>query len=327
MLKILELFGGIGAPRKALENLGINLKSIDYVEILPYAVDAYNKIFDNSYAPQDIRTWNMNVDLLVHGSPCQDWSKNGLNNVNSGRSILYERTLEIIEKELHPRPKVVVWENVTGLVSKRHISHFNHYLASMEKMGYQNSFKILNSKDYGTPQSRERIFTISVLGENTFEFPEPVSLKKKLLDYIDYDVDPEEYSLTQNEKKLFFQWEKETYVHANNKSRFTQIFEGDSVNVERPNSKTRRGRVQREVVPTLTTSPHIAVFYNDIIRKLSPKECWRLMGFTDEDFNRVLSAGIPNASLYHLQGNSIVVSVLEAIFKQLIKQEIITVNP
>ena len=96
MIKILELFGGIGAPRKALENIGFDIKSIDYVEILPYAVMAYNSIFDNNYKPQDVKLWNLDVDILIHGSPCQDFSKNGLNNINTGRSILYERTLEII---------------------------------------------------------------------------------------------------------------------------------------------------------------------------------------------------------------------------------------
>lgn len=151
MIKILELFGGIGAPRKALENLNLDIKSIDYVEILPHAVSAYNSMFDHTYKPQDIRSWNMNVDVLIHGSPCQDWSKNGRNDVSTGRSILYQRTLEIIEKELHPRPKVVIWENVTGLISKRHIDHFNHYLSAMEGMGYKNTFKVLNSKEFSLP--------------------------------------------------------------------------------------------------------------------------------------------------------------------------------
>lgn len=109
-LKILELFGGIGAPRKALENLGFDIKSIDYVEILPYAVMAYNAIFDNGYKPQDIRLWNMDVDVLIHGSPCQDFSKNGLNNINTGRSILYEKTLSIIGEELVRKPRIVIWE-------------------------------------------------------------------------------------------------------------------------------------------------------------------------------------------------------------------------
>ena len=111
-LKILELFGGIGAPRKALENLGFDIKSIDYVEILPHAVMAYNAIFDNGYKPQDIRLWNMDVDILIHGSPCTDFSKNGLNNINTGRSILYEKTLSIIGEELLRKPRIVIWENV-----------------------------------------------------------------------------------------------------------------------------------------------------------------------------------------------------------------------
>lgn len=132
MVQILELFGGIGAPRKALENLGVDIKSLDYVEILPFAVQAYNNIFSNDYVPQDVTKWNMSVDLLIHGSPCQDWSKNGLNNINTGRSILYERTLEIIKSELTPRPKKVVWENVPNLLSDRHRMHFDHYLESME---------------------------------------------------------------------------------------------------------------------------------------------------------------------------------------------------
>lgn len=99
-LHIMEAFGGCGAPRLALEKNGMPLKCIDYIEILPYAVMAYNSIFDTGYKPQDIRQFNLDVDLLIHGSPCQDWSKNGRNNINTGRSILYEETLSIIDHKL-----------------------------------------------------------------------------------------------------------------------------------------------------------------------------------------------------------------------------------
>jgi DNA (cytosine-5)-methyltransferase 1 len=319
LIKILELFGGIGAPRKALENLNVDLKSVDYVEILPYAVSAYNQLFDNGYKPQDVKTWNRNVDLLVHGSPCQDWSKNGLNDVSTGRSILYERTLEIIEKELNPRPKVVIWENVTGLISKRHITHFNHYLTTMEWLGYKNTFKILNAKDYGTPQNRERIFTVSILGDYEFSFPEPVNLTKTLADYIDFSVDPDEYALTENELSLFFKRDGKLFIRENTKAGCREVNEFDSINVERPNSTTRRGRIQRGMVPTLTTSPNVAVYYNGILRKISPRECWRLLGFTDADYDRVAATNIPKTALYKLPGNSIVVTVLEAIFDVLLK--------
>ena len=319
-IKILELFGGIGAPRKALENLGVDIKSIDYVEILPYAVTAYNQLFDHGYKPQDVRTWNMNVDLLVHGSPCQDWSTNGKNDVSTGRSILYNRTLEIIEKELTPRPKVVIWENVTGLISKRHIDHFNHYLTTMERLGYRNTFKVLNAKDYGTPQNRERIFTVSILDDRDFVFPEPYALKRKLSDFIDRSVEPSEYALTDNEQSLFYEEGGQLFIRANTSRGYAEVNDGDSINVERPNSTTRRGRVGTQIAPTLTTSPNVAVHYDGIIRKLTAREHWRLMGFTDAEYDRVEATGIPRTALYKLPGNSIVVSVLEAIFDALLTQ-------
>ena len=318
MLKILELFGGIGAPRKALENLNIKIKSIDYVEILPYAVKAYNRIFNNDYDTQDITKWNMNVDLLIHGSPCQDWSKNGLNNINTGRSILYERTLEIIEKELHPRPKFVLWENVPNLLSDRHVQHFNHYLEKMESLGYTNSFEILNAKHYGMAQNRERVYVVSILGGEEFKFPEPVNLEKGLKDYIDFDIDPSEYALLESELNLFFERDGKMFIHTNTKLGYQEVEEFDSINLERPTSKTRRGRVGKQVVQTLTTSPNQAVFYNGIIRKITPRECWRLTGFTDEDYDNVAQQGIGKGALYKLPGNSIVVPVLEAIFKALL---------
>ena len=117
-LKILELFGGIGAPRKALENMGYDIKSIDYVEILPMAVQAYNNMFDISYRPESVVGWNLDPDILIHGSPCVDFSKNGRNNINTGRSILYEETLAIIDHKLPRRPTIVLWENVPNLLSE-----------------------------------------------------------------------------------------------------------------------------------------------------------------------------------------------------------------
>mgnify|MGYP003304548172 CR=1 FL=1 len=163
------MFGGIGAPRKALENINIKLKSVDYVEILPYAVEAYNSIFDNSYKPQNVLDWNLNVDLLIHGSPCQDFSKAGKNDLSTGRSILYNRTLSIIENELNVRPKFVVWENVKNLVLK-HREHFDHYLHTMESLGYKNYWSIENSLSYGIPQNRERVFVVSIRNDLELEF-------------------------------------------------------------------------------------------------------------------------------------------------------------
>ena len=249
-LKILELFGGIGAPRKSLQNIGFNLKSLDYVEVLPFAVMAYNSMFNCGYDPQDIRLWNMHPDILVHGSPCQDFSNEGKNNINTGRSILYERTLEILDPhpvgrnpELTKQPKVVVWENVPGLLY-RHKEHLDHYLATMESYGYHNYYKILSAEDYNCPQARPRLFTVSLLTEKPFVFPEKVELTRKLESIIDRDVDFSAYEPSPAEKEILFQLEDGTWcVREATKKGYKEIHDYQVVNLAFPNSKTRRGRV------------------------------------------------------------------------------------
>ena len=251
-LKILELFGGIGAPRKSLENMGYDIKSIDYVEILPFAVQAYNSIFDINYKPQDVRGWNLNPDILIHGSPCQDFSKNGRNNINTGRSILYEETMAIIDHKLPTRPKVVLWENVPNLLAEgktvNHRVHHYHYLDTMEKMGYKNYYAILNAAEYGIPQARERLYTISILEEvldgKEFEFPEPIPLKKDIRYYLEKTVDWDKYKLGDAEQKIFFTREDgQLCVKEATKLGYKEVNEYDVINVEFPSSTTRRGRV------------------------------------------------------------------------------------
>ena len=121
-MKILELFGGIGACSKALENLGIEYEIVDYVEIDKYAVASFNAIHETNFNPQDICDWNKNieVDLIMHGSPCQDFSISGKQaggDEGSGtRSSLMYETLRIVEKL---KPKYVIWENVKNLLRDR----------------------------------------------------------------------------------------------------------------------------------------------------------------------------------------------------------------
>lgn len=173
-LKLLELFGGIGACSKALERLGIDFEIVDYVEIDKYAVKSFNAIHGTNFEPQDICNWDkeIEVDLIMHGSPCQDFSlagKQAGGDKGSGtRSSLMYETLRIVNKL---KPKYVIWENVKNLISKKHIHNFNAYLDSMEKMGYRNYYKVLNAKDFGIPQNRERVFTVSILGKSNFNFP------------------------------------------------------------------------------------------------------------------------------------------------------------
>ena len=182
-LKILELFGGIGACSKALERLGIDYEIADYVEIDKYAVNSFNAIHNTNYEPQDICTWDkdVKVDLIMHGSPCQDFSlagKQAGGDKDSGtRSSLMYETIRIVKKL---KPKYVIWENVKNLLSKKHRHNFDAYLETMEKIGYTNYYQVLNAKDYGIPQNRERVFTVSILDNTSFEFPEGDSCSNKI---------------------------------------------------------------------------------------------------------------------------------------------------
>jgi DNA (cytosine-5)-methyltransferase 1 len=197
-LRVLELFGGIGACSKALERLGIDYEIADYVEIDKYAVKSFNAIHNTNFEPQDITQWNkdIEVDLIMHGSPCQDFSLAGLQaggDEGSGtRSSLMYETIRIVKKL---KPKYVIWENVKNLLSKKHRHNFDSYLEIMESLGYKNYYQVLNAKDYGIPQNRERVFTISIRNDidKEYIFPEKQELKLKLKDMLEDNVDEKYY--------------------------------------------------------------------------------------------------------------------------------------
>ncbi len=205
-LRVIELFAGIGAPRKALMRGGYNFKIVDAVEIDKYAVKSYNAIYNDNIETKDICSYKPTkeeigeIDLLFHGSPCQDFSlagKQAGGDKDSGtRSSLMYETIRIVE-EL--KPKYVIWENVKNLLSKKHRHNFNAYLETMEELGYKSYYQVLNAKDYGIPQNRERVFTVSIrndIGKDSFSFPKPQILKKKLKDMLEKNVD-EKYYLTE----------------------------------------------------------------------------------------------------------------------------------
>lgn len=364
-MRVLELFGGIGACSKALEKIGVEYKIADYVEIDKYAVQSFNAMHGTNFEPQDITKWDkdIKVDLIMHGSPCQDFSIAGLGkggDESSGtRSSLMYETIRIVEKL---KPKYVIWENVKNLLSKKHRHNFDAYIEKMEELGYESRFQIMNAKDYGVPQNRERVFTISVLGDNNFEFPEKLELSKKLKDILENDVDEkfflsDEKAMTYVEKTGLVERsgvigkvegirghdqvkrvygedgvaptlstmqgghrEPKIAIRTANKLGYDVAHDGDGVDLSYPNSKTRRGRVGHGVAKTIATKDLQGVVVNTRIRKLTPKECWRLMGFEDSDFEKAEKVN-SNTQLYKQAGNSIVVDVLEKILTNLIKEE------
>lgn len=314
MVKILELFGGIGAPRKALINLGVDHKSIDYVEWNEKAVRTYNAMFDNRYKPESVVGYTLQPDILVHGSPCQDFSIAGKQyggNVKDGtRSSLLFETIKIIDGLRDWKPEVVIWENVKNALSKRMAPAFNHYLKDMENLGYTNSYEILDAREFGIPQARERVFTVSVLGDKVFDFSK---LRKEPMrpveEFLESKVD-EKYIITQPS--------------------MIDRLPGMPVNPNRFG-----GRMLDEVIDfayTVTTK-QMRVPNSGVIRLtgrqfryLTERECWRLMGFDDSDFDNAHKEhpsreGLLNGTLYHQAGNSIVVQVLESIFEVILNKD------
>ena len=194
-MKLLSLFSGIGAFEKALDNLQIPYELVGYCEIDKYASKSYAEIHGVPEAMNlgDITKVNekalpKNIDLITYGFPCQDISTagkmKGLFNEDGTqtRSGLFFEALRIIEET---QPRVAIAENVKNLTSKKFSQQFKIVLDSLEQAGYNNRWAILNAKDFGIPQNRERVFIVSIrkdIDTGFFQFPEGFPLELKLKD-------------------------------------------------------------------------------------------------------------------------------------------------
>lgn len=432
-MRLLSLFSGIGAFEKALDRLDIDYELVNYCEIDPYASKAYPLIHNvpESKNLGDITKVDTSklhdIDMITYGFPCVDISLAGRmrgfeHEGEQTRSGLFYEAMRIIEDT---KPAYAICENVKNLVSKRFKDEFEIVLSSLEKAGYNNYWKVLNAKDFGIPQNRERVFIISIrkdIDDGKFQFPQPKPLELRLKDLLEDEVDDKYYlkknlsffiknsfdmerkgngfrfephikdnaqiaktittkagvrmddnfvmdidsesekfkfdstnpkviqignvcptktrenpnqgrvydenglspaltSMSGGNRQPMIVNEQSFVVRENNKRGFTEAYEGDTINCEQPNSKTRRGRVGRGVAQTINTGTLQGVVVNDSdnlrIRKLTPKECFRLMGFDDRDIDILVENKISNTQLYKMAGNSIVVSVLEGIFRML----------
>ena len=502
---------GIGACSVALKRLGINLEIVDAVEIDKYAMASFNAIHGTNFEPQDITTWNKDykdIDLITHGSPCQDFSiagKQAGGDIGSGtRSSLMYETIRIVGQI---RPKYVLWENVKNILSAKHKHNFDAYIDTMNALGYDSYYQVLNAKDYGIPQNRERVYTISIrkdINKGNFKFPEKEELRLRLKDMLEYEVDEKYYldntkiekitnsNFMQEKKRIqekeysdtilardwkdpkcvrlggIFDTEKSKYqagsiydkeglsptldvmqggwrqpsiithniiqkvkirkyevninklkeilrsakieteitnnklaeelsiprtqiehyfrkddsfaipepniwfrlkellniktdefdesimtfeekdgvydkanriyndeglaptltqqeekilINNGTKKGYDEAIDGDAINLSYPISKTRRGRVGHQVSQTIQCNNSMGVVDDLKIRKLTPKECWRLMGFSDKDFEKAQNLPTSNTQLYKQAGNSIVIDVLEKIFKNLFMED------
>lgn len=260
-LKVLELFGGIGACTAAMKRLGIDFEVVDYVEIDKHAVASYNAINGTNFTPQDVTKWDkdIKVDFIMHGSPCQDFSLAGVQrggDKGSGtRSSLMYETVRIVEKL---RPKYVCWENVANLLSEKHFHNFANYINTLAELGYSSAYKVLNAKDYGIPQNRKRVFTISVLGgasidlfghELDFRWPQPFTLEKRLKDLLEDNVD-EKYYLSEKQIDMFIAYDKAQREKGNGFT-FETTSGGGLLNVSHQKPGQDKQTISSKHMPTL----------------------------------------------------------------------------
>lgn len=373
----------------ALKRLGLDFEVIAISEIDKFAIKSYKAIHGEVNNLGDITKINTDdlsdFDLFTYSFPCQDISVAGqqksLEKGSGTRSSLLWECEKIIKNK---KPKYLLMENVKNLVGKRHKNYFLKWLKILENYGYKNFWQVLNAKDYGIPQNRERVFCASILGNEEFTFPEKQVLTTRLKDVLEDDVDKKFYLSKEQIDKITFsnfntnvkriqekdycdtlcardfkdpkcvkvkqigQYNTSTRINSSRyrvydiegiapslttcgggnlephikiknstKKGYLEAKVGDGVDLSYPDSKTRRGRVQKGLSQTLVCSDNRGVVTDDFkIRKLTPLEYWRLMGIDDEDFYKAQKVN-SNSQLYKQAGNAIVVDVLEEIFKNL----------
>ena len=344
MIKVFEAFSGIGTQRMALRNLGIEHEVVAIAEIDKYALASYESIHGDCPNFGDISkietTDIPDHDLFTYSFPCQDISvagkQNGLD-INGGtRSGLLWECQKVIAAK---KPKYLLMENVKNLVGKKHKPNFDKWLEWLESQGYTNYWEVLNAKDYGIPQNRERVFVISILDKYLeYKFPAKRGTSKMLKDILELEVAENYYFSNEKLKTLKFKQEPGSELkhiadlEISNRKDLNRVYDPSGI---APTLTTMQGghrqpkiiQVARGfnkggvhgIAPTVTSSgfeQNNFLAYGGRVRKLTPLECWRLMGCSDEDFHKAEQVN-SNSQLYKQAGNAIVVDVLEAIFGQL----------
>ncbi len=367
-MKFIDFFAGIGGVRLGLEQAGH--ECIGFCEWDKFARKSYKAIHntEGAWESDDIRTTTATdipkADLWAFGFPCQDLSIAGKRaGLQDGQrsGLFYEiiRLLGEIPKE--NKPNWILAENVKGIFSAGRGFDFLRCVVELGQLGYDLEYQLLNSKDFGVPQNRERVYIVGRLGADGRRKVFPIAstdgenfgklqeITKGVADsYRIYDSDGlartlkseggglgaktglYAIDLTVNNPKttkvarcLQARYNKgystrsaETtgvLIKEATKTGFAKAEIGDSINIGLPNSKTRRGRVGKKIANTLTTPQEQATLDGARIRRLTPLECWRLQGFTDEYFHKAQAAGVSDTQLYKQAGNAVTVNVARAI--------------
>ena len=379
-MNFLDLFAGIGGFRLGMERAGH--KCVGYCEIDKYARLSYNAIHNTEgeidykditeVTNEEFRKLRGKVDVICGGFPCQAFSiaGNQLGFEDARGTLFYE----IARAAEQVKPRYLFLENVRNLLSHDKGKTFERMLKILDELGYDAEWQVLNSKNFGVPQNRERVFIIAHLrGECTYRvFPirgkdEKFNTDGEINQVGNigksdnfggnpqvtrvYDINgisptlntmqgggrepkivvpvltPDRVEKRQNGRRfktngepmftITTQDRHGVLVREATKQGYAVADVGDSINFSHPNSKTRRGRVGKNIANTLLTSDEQGVVLSDYkIRKLTPRECWRLQGFPDWAFDKAQEVN-SNSQLYKQAGNSVTVNVIEEIAKRL----------
>ena len=214
-IRLIELFAGVGSQAMALRNLGADFEHYRVVEFDKYAIASYNAIHGTNFETMDITKVKgedleiVDTDkytyIMTYSFPCQDLSvagkMKGMTKDSGTRSgLLWE--VERLLNEVEELPQVLLMENVPQVISDANIKDFQLWQKFLEEKGYSNYTEILNAKDYGVAQNRERCFMVSLLGEWNYNFPKPIPLTKTMKDYLEDEVDEKYYINNEKAQKL-----------------------------------------------------------------------------------------------------------------------------
>ena len=377
-MKFLDLFAGIGGFRFGMESAGH--ECIGFCEIDKFARASYKSIHNTegeielhditTVTDEEIRNIG-HVDVICGGFPCQSFSiagsRRGFEDTRGTLFFEIARFADIL------KPKYLFLENVKGLLNHDRGNTFKTILGSLDGLGYDVEWQVLNSKNFSVPQNRERVFIIGHLREGRTRRVFPIIRENAKSDNqqskieivgntknpngtsqgtgsVVYDsngligtlcardykepkqvaipvLTPDRANKRQNGRRFKADGEPMFTLTAQDrhgilikeatKQGYAEAEIGDSVNLSHPNSKTRRGRVGKQIANTLLTGESQGVVEPDFrIRKLTPRECWRLQGFPDWAFDKAQEVN-SNSQLYKQAGNSVTVNVITAIAKEL----------
>lgn len=351
-LQIATIFSGIGAVEQALHRLNVKNEIVFACDIDKHVKESYfgNYEIDETRWYNDVKEidgakYHNKVDLLVGGSPCQSFSMVGKRlGLEDTRGTLFYEFARLVNEI---KPKIFIYENVKGLLNHDKGETWKVVKDVFSELGYSFSYQILNAKDYGIPQNRERVFVVGFKEKQDFLFPATIPLNMTMQDFLEDDINSKYYlpekgikfvTDTKNLQKRYTQINGEVALCQKANQQFNwhgdfifdtrdipeKYFLSDKVKSYVLSTGTKnfysKPQIDLEIARPIISSVHKMhragvdnyVTSKGRLRKLTPRECLRLMGFLDS-FKQVVS----DTQMYRQAGNSIVVDVLIAILKQI----------